>query len=163
MLIRAWQLRARAVTTSTTAGHTASTPVPAARPSDLSSTAALGQAPRHDQRRKRGAGSLQSHRIAVLHPLRVADQICLRRDTGTLHCTLPHGRSGTLVRESVVQQSPLLVVAEIRQVSARATAPRRCSAWPRPSSWNGCGSCFPTNSPPSRSVNLTPPPSGRGV
>ena len=48
-----------------------------------------------------------------------ADQICLRRDTGTLHCTLPHGRSGTLVRESVVQQSPLLVVAEIRQVSAR--------------------------------------------
>ena len=48
-----------------------------------------------------------------------ADQISVRRDTGTLHCTLPHGRSGTLVRESVVQQSPLLVVAEIRQVSAR--------------------------------------------
>ena len=48
-----------------------------------------------------------------------ADQICVRRDTGTLHCTLPHGRSGTLVRESVVQQSSLLVVAEIRQVSAR--------------------------------------------
>ena len=48
-----------------------------------------------------------------------ADQLCVRRDSGTLVCSLTGGRSGTLVRESVVQKSPLLVVGEIRQVSAR--------------------------------------------
>ncbi len=48
-----------------------------------------------------------------------ADQLCVRRDNGTLHCNLTEGRSGTLVRESVVQKAPLLVVGEIRQISAR--------------------------------------------
>jgi len=48
-----------------------------------------------------------------------ADQLCVRRDSGTLLCSLTGGRSGTLVRESVVQKSPLLVVGEIRQISAR--------------------------------------------
>ena len=48
-----------------------------------------------------------------------ADQLCVRRDSGTLFCNLTDGRSGTLVRESVVQKSPLLVIGEIRQVSAR--------------------------------------------
>ena len=47
------------------------------------------------------------------------DQLCVRRDSGTLICSLTEGRCGTLVRESVVQKSPLLVVGEIRQVSAR--------------------------------------------
>ena len=48
-----------------------------------------------------------------------ADQICIRCDTGTLNCNLTKGRSGTLARESVVQKSPLFVVAEIKQISAR--------------------------------------------
>ena len=43
----------------------------------------------------------------------------MRRDSGTLICSLSEGRSGTLVRESVVQKSPLLVVGEIREISAR--------------------------------------------
>jgi ATP-dependent helicase HrpB len=44
------------------------------------------------------------------------DQLALRRDTGTLECDLTEGRHGTLMRESVVQHSPLLVVASIREV-----------------------------------------------
>ncbi len=47
------------------------------------------------------------------------DQLCLRRDQGTLECDLAGGRSGTLVRESVVQNTPLFVAASIREVSGR--------------------------------------------
>ena len=39
------------------------------------------------------------------------DQLCLRRDAGTLDCDLTEGRTATLVRESVVQNSPLFVAA----------------------------------------------------
>lgn len=49
------------------------------------------------------------------------DQLCVRRDQGTLDCDLTEGRSGVLVRESVVQNSPLLVVASIREVSGRGS------------------------------------------
>ena len=44
------------------------------------------------------------------------DQLCIRRDLGTLECDLTEGRTGTLVRESVVQNSPLFVAASIREV-----------------------------------------------
>jgi ATP-dependent helicase HrpB len=47
------------------------------------------------------------------------DQLCKRRDQGTLECDLTEGRSGTLVRESVVQNSPLFVASSIREVSGR--------------------------------------------
>jgi ATP-dependent helicase HrpB len=47
------------------------------------------------------------------------DQLCKRRDQGTLDCDLTEGRSGTLMRESVVQNSPLFVIASIREVSGR--------------------------------------------
>ncbi|MGZ4987110.1 MAG: ATP-dependent helicase C-terminal domain-containing protein, partial [Limisphaerales bacterium] len=47
------------------------------------------------------------------------DQLCKRRDQGTLDCELTEGRSGTLMRESVVQNSPLLVTASIREVAGR--------------------------------------------
>jgi ATP-dependent helicase HrpB len=47
------------------------------------------------------------------------DQLCKRRDQGTLECDLTEGRSGTLVRESVVQNSPLFVTSSIREVSGR--------------------------------------------
>jgi len=40
-------------------------------------------------------------------------------DQGTLRCDLVHGRRGVLARESVVRQSPIIVVAEIREVVGR--------------------------------------------
>ena len=49
------------------------------------------------------------------------DQLCIRRDLGTLECELVEGRTGTLVRESVVQNSPLFVVASIREVQSRGS------------------------------------------
>ena len=47
------------------------------------------------------------------------DQFCVRRDHGTLDCLLTGGRTGTLMRESVVQKSPHLVVGTIREVSGK--------------------------------------------
>jgi ATP-dependent helicase HrpB len=49
------------------------------------------------------------------------DQLCLRRDQGTLECELTEGRRGTLMRESVVQNAPLFVAATIREVSGRGS------------------------------------------
>jgi ATP-dependent helicase HrpB len=48
------------------------------------------------------------------------DQLCRRRDQGTLDCDLTEGRSGALARESVVYNAPLFVAASIREVSSRA-------------------------------------------
>lgn len=49
------------------------------------------------------------------------DQLCVRRDQGTLECELTEGRRGTLMRESVVQNAPLFVAATIREVTGRAS------------------------------------------
>lgn len=49
------------------------------------------------------------------------DQLCLRRDLGSLECDLTEGRKGTLMRESVVQSSPLFVAASIREVPSRGS------------------------------------------
>jgi ATP-dependent helicase HrpB len=49
------------------------------------------------------------------------DQLCLRRDQGTLECDLTEGRHGTLMRESVVQIAPLFVTATIREVTGRGS------------------------------------------
>lgn len=49
------------------------------------------------------------------------DQLCIRRDLGTLDCDLTEGRTGTLMRESVVQNSSLFVVASIREVPSRGS------------------------------------------
>ena len=48
-----------------------------------------------------------------------SDRVTRRMDQGTLRCELVHGRRGVLARESKVQQSSLLVVAEIREVEGR--------------------------------------------
>lgn len=48
-----------------------------------------------------------------------SDRVGRRLDQGTLRCELVHGRRGVLARESVVQQAPLFVVAEIREVGGR--------------------------------------------
>lgn len=53
-----------------------------------------------------------------------ADQLCRRRDTGTLECDLTEGRTGTLMRESAVQDAPLFVAASLREVSGRGAGPR---------------------------------------
>jgi ATP-dependent helicase HrpB len=47
------------------------------------------------------------------------DQLCRRRDQGTLDCDVAGGRAGTLARESVVQNAPLFVAASIREVTGR--------------------------------------------
>ena len=52
-----------------------------------------------------------------------ADQLCLRRDAGTLECEMTEGRTGTLMRSSVVQEAPLFVAASIREVSGRGSGP----------------------------------------
>jgi ATP-dependent helicase HrpB len=49
------------------------------------------------------------------------DQLCIRRDQGTLECDMTEGRHGTLVRESVVQNAPLFVTANIREVTGRGS------------------------------------------
>ena len=48
-----------------------------------------------------------------------SDRVGRRVDSGTLRCDLVHGRRGLLTRESVVQNSPLLVPAEIREVEGK--------------------------------------------
>ncbi|MEW6307170.1 MAG: ATP-dependent helicase C-terminal domain-containing protein, partial [Verrucomicrobiota bacterium] len=48
------------------------------------------------------------------------DQLCVRRDQGTLDCELTERRTGTLMRESVVQNAPLFVAATIREVPSRS-------------------------------------------
>ena len=52
------------------------------------------------------------------------DQLCVRRDEGTLSCDLTQGRSGTLMRESVVQRSKLLVAATLREIDSAAVEGR---------------------------------------
>jgi ATP-dependent helicase HrpB len=42
-----------------------------------------------------------------------------RRDLTTLRCDVVHGRRGTLSRESIVKNSPLIVAAEIREVDGK--------------------------------------------
>jgi ATP-dependent helicase HrpB len=49
------------------------------------------------------------------------DQLCVRRDLGTLECELTEGRHGTLMRESVVQNAKLFVAATIREVAGRGS------------------------------------------
>ena len=48
-----------------------------------------------------------------------SDRVARRLDQGTLRCELVHNRRGVLARESVVQHSPLFVVAEIREIEGR--------------------------------------------
>jgi len=48
-----------------------------------------------------------------------SDRVARRLDQGTLRCELVHNRRGSLARESVVQKSPLLVAAEVREIEGR--------------------------------------------
>ncbi|MCC6823060.1 MAG: ATP-dependent helicase HrpB [Verrucomicrobia subdivision 3 bacterium] len=48
-----------------------------------------------------------------------SDRVARRLDQGTLRCELVHNRRGVLARESVVDKSPLLVAAEVREIEQR--------------------------------------------
>ena len=48
--------------------------------------------------------------------LAFSDHVARRRDAGTLHCEVVHGRTGDLDRDSVVRDSALVVAAEIREI-----------------------------------------------
>lgn len=48
-----------------------------------------------------------------------SDQLAVRHDQGTLRCALIHGRSGELVRESVVRDAPMFVAAEVREIDGK--------------------------------------------
>jgi ATP-dependent helicase HrpB len=48
--------------------------------------------------------------------LAFSDHVAKRRDAGTLHCEVVHGRTGDLDRDSVVRNSALIVAAEIREI-----------------------------------------------
>ncbi|MEZ0300382.1 MAG: ATP-dependent helicase HrpB, partial [Candidatus Methylacidiphilales bacterium] len=48
-----------------------------------------------------------------------SDHLARRVDKGTLRCALTRNRTGVLARESVVQEDPLLVAAEVREVQGR--------------------------------------------
>jgi ATP-dependent helicase HrpB len=47
-----------------------------------------------------------------------SDHVGRRLDAGTLRCELVHGRRGVLARESVVQNTPLLVVTEVHEIQS---------------------------------------------
>lgn len=49
------------------------------------------------------------------------DQLCVRRDLGTLDCDMTESRHGALMRESVVQNANLFVAATIREVPGRGS------------------------------------------
>jgi ATP-dependent helicase HrpB len=51
-----------------------------------------------------------------------SDRVARRVDSGTLRCDLVHGRRGVLARESAVQNQPLLVAAEVREVEGKDKA-----------------------------------------
>ncbi len=48
--------------------------------------------------------------------LAFSDHVARRRDAGTLHCEVVHGRAGDLDRDSIVRDSALIVAAEIREI-----------------------------------------------
>jgi ATP-dependent helicase HrpB len=48
-----------------------------------------------------------------------ADQVARRRSGGTLQCDIVHGRRGMLARDSIAQQSHLIVASEINEIEGR--------------------------------------------
>ncbi|MGV3772067.1 MAG: ATP-dependent helicase HrpB [Verrucomicrobiales bacterium] len=47
------------------------------------------------------------------------DQLCVRKDKGSLDCLLTEGRTAVLGRESVVQKAPMFVAATIKQIASK--------------------------------------------
>ena len=51
------------------------------------------------------------------------DQLAKRREPGKPECDLTEQREGKLVRESVVQDAPFFVAANLQQVPSRGPSP----------------------------------------
>jgi ATP-dependent helicase HrpB len=66
-----------------------------------------------------GAGETKPEALERCLVAGFVDQLCLRKNLGTLDCEMTEGRTGTLVRESVVQDATLFVAASVREVSGR--------------------------------------------
>jgi ATP-dependent helicase HrpB len=79
--------------------------------------------PRGEGQGEGQTGPLQATDDPLLHCIMAGfiDQICVRRDKGTLECEMTEGRQGTLMRESMVQDAPLFVTSTIREVTGRAS------------------------------------------
>lgn len=56
-------------------------------------------------------------RLCILQAF--SDHLARRLDRGTLRCELVHRRRGMLSRDSAVQDAPLLVAAEVREIESR--------------------------------------------
>ena len=67
-------------------------------------------------------GELRDEALQKCILIGFSDRLARRLDEGTLRCDLVHGRRGTLARESVVQHSPILVAAEVREIEGRDKA-----------------------------------------
>jgi ATP-dependent helicase HrpB len=65
-----------------------------------------------------GRSTPVSDPLAVCLTAGFIDQLAVRKDAGTLDCRLSEGRTGTLVRESMVE-APLLVAGALREVDGR--------------------------------------------
>lgn len=48
-----------------------------------------------------------------------ADQLAIRLDGGSFRCRVIHGRKGSLAKETVVRESPLVVAAEISEIEGQ--------------------------------------------
>jgi len=48
-----------------------------------------------------------------------SDRVARRMDEGQPRCELVHGRRGMLARESIVRESPLIVVAEVQEIGGK--------------------------------------------
>jgi ATP-dependent helicase HrpB len=66
-----------------------------------------------------GAGEAKPEALERCLVAGFVDQLCLRKNLGTLDCEMTEGRTGTLVRESVVQDAKMFVAASVREVSGR--------------------------------------------
>ena len=66
--------------------------------------------------RSRGAGGEALRRCILLG---FSDRVARRGDAATARCELVGGRRGTLARESVVRDRPLIVAAEVREVEGK--------------------------------------------
>lgn len=61
-------------------------------------------------------GPFDDHALRQCLLIAFSDRLARRLDSGTLRCELVHGRRGVLARDSAVQDAPLLVAAEVREV-----------------------------------------------
>ncbi|MEI6341586.1 MAG: ATP-dependent helicase HrpB [Verrucomicrobiota bacterium] len=78
-----------------------------------------GLVPRDDTKADAPSGPADPEALERCIVAGFVDQLCQRRNMGSLECQVAGGREATLARESVVQDASLFVAASIREVSGR--------------------------------------------